>query len=223
MRSRIGLFAATTVLTACGLLLTGCGPEEDSGADSPSSSAGSSQGESGKSDGKEKESAGGSNEGSDGETTSGPSDGSNQKPDAPACTEEDTTVTLKTVSGSGKATIEMVNDTGTLCSVYGAPKVVLLNDDDEHLISPPTVDKKKKPSAVTLDSKGSVASAELTYESAPASEGGSQDGITCGEEATAADVIYGDVTWGAEIKMIESGEYGMIICGKKATITPFHP
>jgi hypothetical protein len=217
MRSRIGLFAATTVLTACGLLLTGCGPEEDSSADSPSSSAGSSQGESGKSDGKEKESAGGSNEGS----TSGPSDGSNQKPDAPACTEEDTTVTLKGVSGSGKATIEMVNDTGTVCSVYGAPNLVLKAEDETDLISPPAVDKSKKPAVVTLDSKGSVATANLKYESAPPSEGGSQDGITCGDEAASAVVATDDSSWQTEIKVTGSGDSGMIVCGKKATITPF--
>jgi hypothetical protein len=45
MRSRIGLYAAGAVLATCSLVLTGCGPEDDSGADAPASSADSSQGE----------------------------------------------------------------------------------------------------------------------------------------------------------------------------------
>jgi hypothetical protein len=221
MRSRIGICAASTVLAACGLLLTGCGPDEASSADSPSSSADSSTGTSdGKSNeaGKGKENAGGSNGIAKGEKTSGGTGGSNQKPDQPVCTEKDTTVTVKTLAGSGKAAIELVNNSGSKCSVYGAPDVALKSDGDKRLNSKPAVDTSQKPSVVTLDANGGVASADLTY------EGGPTDGITCGDEAKTAEVSTDDESWLAEIRVTKSSGSGdeMVVCDKKTTVSPFH-
>ena len=63
--------------------------------------------------------------------------------------------------------------------------------------------------------------ADLTYESGPVSEGGSQDGISCGKEAASGEVSNKDATWQAEIRSNEPGDADpvpgarMIVCGPK--------
>ncbi|OEU90158.1 DUF4232 domain-containing protein [Streptomyces abyssalis] len=236
MRNRLRLAAATTtVLAACSLVITGCGPKDDSGAGAPASStsstaspgggAGESAGGAGGDGETEGRSAGASGNGGTGGGEAGDGGLGNHKPDAPACTEKNTAVTIRTAVGSGTGEIQVFNNSGRSCSVYGAPNLILKSSDGEILNPEPATDGNQEAPLVTVDS-GSVATADLTYESGPVSEGGSQDGITCGKSAETAEVSNQDATWNAKIRANEAGdadaaEAGLIVCGPKTTVGPF--
>ena len=226
MRSQLRLYAAGTVLAACSLVLTGCGPDDDSGAGAPASSAASSSepGEGSEDgDGTQNENGGGE-PGSGGDQADGGT--GNHEPDAPACTEKNTSITIRTAKGSGSAQIQLVNNGSRDCTVHDAPNVELRSSDDEILNPEPGIDENKESLLVTVRPAG-VAVADLTYESGPVSEGGSQDGISCGKEAASGEVSNKDATWQAEIRSNEPGDAdpvpgGMIVCGPKTEVGPFH-
>jgi uncharacterized protein DUF4232 len=229
MRKRLRFYAAsTTVLAACSLVLTGCGPKDDSGAGTPaastSSKAGPGSGAGGSTDGAGKGDQGTGTAGNGGSTGGG---NGNHKPDAPACTEKNTAITIRTSVGSGDGEIQLLNNSGRPCSIVDAPNVVLKSADGEVLNTEPEIDESQEALPLTVDAGGNVATADLTYESGPVSEGGSQDGITCGEAAESAEVSNQDATWQAEIRANKAGDAdavkdGLIVCGPKTTVGPFH-
>ncbi|MFG2192853.1 DUF4232 domain-containing protein [Streptomyces sp. NPDC048639] len=232
MRSRLSLYAAGTVLAACSLVLSGCNGDEDS-AGAPASTASSA--ESGKdggnaSDGKGDSSGGKENAddgGSSGSTAGQGEGGSNHLPDAPACTDKNSTVTVVASNGTGKAHIKLVNNGDKPCSVVGTPSVELLSAKDKTLNPDAVEAQNQETHLIQVDGSG-FAIAELDYEGGTVSEGGSQDGITCGYEAVSAVVSLEAQQWTAEVRTNESGGIadsvpgGMIVCDPKSTVGPFH-
>ncbi|MEV6314745.1 DUF4232 domain-containing protein [Streptomyces sp. NPDC051776] len=202
--------------------------DEDS-AGAPASSATSA--EDGKDGGNSSNGTGGtSGDGEDNGTSGSGQDGEGEslhKPDAPACTDKNTTVTIAASNGTGKAHVNLVNNGGSACSIVGIPSVELLSADGETLNPDAAEDENQHVLLVEVDA-GGTATAELTYEGGTVSEGGSQDGITCGNEAVSAVVSLEDKQWKAEVRTNESGGIensvpgGMIVCDSKSTVGPFH-
>ncbi|QPP07815.1 DUF4232 domain-containing protein [Streptomyces bathyalis] len=216
---------STTVLAAC-LVITGCGPEDKSGAPAtPTSSTSSPDDPSKGAGGKGKDNQGAGEGGSAG-GEAGDGGTGNHKPDPKACTSKNSSITIRTSVGSGKGAIQLINNSGKECSVYGAPNLVLKSSGGVVLNDDPRTDETKEAPLVAVPPNGGLVSADLSYESGPVSEGGSQDGITCGDAAASAEVSNQDATWQAEIRANEPGnadpvEDGMIVCGPKTTVGPF--
>lgn len=227
MRNRLRLHAiSTTVLAACCLVITGCGPEDDSGAPATSTSSTSSPDDPSDGDGGEDKGNQGSSEGGSASGEAGDGGIGNHKPDPKPCTQKNSSITIRTSVGSGKGQIQLINNSGKECSVYGAPNLVLKSSGGVVLNEDPRTDETKEAPLVGVPANGGLVTADLTYESGPVSKGGSQDGISCGDPAASAEVSNQDATWQAEIRANEAGnadpvEDGMIVCGPKTTVGPF--
>ena len=156
MRSQLRLYAAGTVLAACSLVLTGPAARTTTPAPGhrrPPPPRPRNRGRVPRTVTARRTRTAGASRAPGGTQADGGT--GNHEPDAPACTEKNTSITIRTAKGSGSAQIQLVNNSSRDCTVHDAPNVELRSSDDEILNPEPGIDENKESLLVTVKPAGS--------------------------------------------------------------------